>query len=62
MTKKRKAEVEARKVNADEDIFELPPDNPDIIEGMPDPNLVLDYDPRFSSILGTGISRRTLLK
>ena len=62
MTKKRKVEIEARKVNADEDIFELPPDNPDIIEGMPDPNLVLDYDPRFSSILGTGISRRTLLK
>ncbi|HEU5338570.1 MAG TPA: ABC transporter substrate-binding protein [Sulfuricaulis sp.] len=62
MTKKRKVEVKARKVNADEDIFELPPDNPDIIEGMPDPNLVLDYDSRFSSILGTGISRRTLLK
>lgn len=42
--------------------FELKPDNPDIADGMPDPNLALNYDPLFSSVLGTGVSRRTLLK
>lgn len=31
-------------------------------DGIDDPNLVLDYDTRFSSVLGTGINRRTLLK
>ncbi len=38
------------------------PDHPDIADGMPDPNLALDYDPLFSSVLGTGVSRRSLLK
>ncbi|MDT8404239.1 ABC transporter substrate-binding protein [Sulfuriflexus sp.] len=31
-------------------------------DGINDPNLVLDYDSRFSDVLGTGISRRNLLK
>ena len=43
-------------------LMELMPDNPDIADGMSDPNLALDYDPLFSSVLGTGVSRRTLLK
>lgn len=43
-------------------LMELMPDNPDIADGMPDPSLALDYDPLFSSVLGTGVSRRTLLK
>ena len=38
------------------------PDNPDVADGLPDPKLVLDYDPRFNSVLGPGISRRALLK
>ncbi len=42
--------------------LELKPGHPDIADGMPDPNLALDYDPLFSSVLGTGVSRRTLLK
>ncbi len=43
-------------------LMTLMPDNPDIADGMPDPSLTLDYDPRFSSVFGTGVSRRTLLK
>lgn len=43
-------------------LMTLMPDNPDIADGMPDPSLALDYDPRFSSVFGTGVSRRTLLK
>ncbi len=31
-------------------------------DGIYDPNLTLDYDERFSNVLGTGISRRNLLK
>ncbi len=46
----------------DDQRLELLPDNPDVADGQPDPKLVLDYDPRFSSVLGPGISRRTLLK
>ncbi|BBP03734.1 hypothetical protein TPL01_23810 [Sulfuriferula plumbiphila] len=43
--------------------LELMPDHPDITDGgKPDPNLALDYDPLFSSVLGTGVSRRSLLK
>jgi len=38
------------------------PDNPDIGDGMEDPNLDLAYDPLFSSVLGTGVSRRDMLK
>lgn len=41
---------------------QLMPENPDIADGMPDPNLALDYDPLFSSALGTGVSRRDMLK
>jgi NitT/TauT family transport system substrate-binding protein len=40
----------------------FPPDNPDVADGMPDPNLVLDYDRRFSPVFGTGISRRAFLE
>lgn len=38
------------------------PGNPDIADGMEDPNLALNYDPLFSSVLGSGVSRRDLLK
>jgi NitT/TauT family transport system substrate-binding protein len=38
------------------------PENPDIADGMEDPNLALNYDPTFASALGTGVSRRDLLK
>jgi NitT/TauT family transport system substrate-binding protein len=38
------------------------PDNPDIADGMADPNLALNYDPLFSSVLGSGVSRRDMLK
>lgn len=62
MAKKRKVEAVQRKVEADEPRFDLPPDNLGIADGMADPNLALDYDARFSPILGTGISRRSLLK
>jgi NitT/TauT family transport system substrate-binding protein len=31
-------------------------------DGINDPDLVLDYDSRFSDVLGTGISRRNVLK
>jgi len=30
--------------------------------GINDPNLVLDYDPTFSNVLGTGVSRRDFVK
>lgn len=36
--------------------------HPDVADGMPDPRLVLHSDPLFSSVLGSGISRRDLLK
>ncbi|MBN8762634.1 MAG: hypothetical protein BGP20_05710 [Thiobacillus sp. 63-78] len=38
------------------------PGNPDIADGMEDPSLAIDYDPLFSSALGTGVSRRDMLK
>src|SRR3569832_2532182 len=38
------------------------PDNPNIGDGMEDPNLELAYDPLFSSVLGSGVSRRDMLK
>jgi NitT/TauT family transport system substrate-binding protein len=31
-------------------------------DGIDDPNLVLDYDPLFSAVLGSGVSRRDFLK
>ncbi|MBI5899620.1 MAG: ABC transporter substrate-binding protein [Rhodocyclales bacterium] len=31
-------------------------------DGISDPNLVIEYDPLFSSVLGTGVNRRELLK
>jgi len=31
-------------------------------DGIQDPKLVLDYDPLFSGVLGTGVNRRNLLK
>ena len=31
-------------------------------EGINDPNLVIEYDPLFSSVLGTAVNRRELLK
>ncbi len=46
----------------DDPIKRLMPTNPDIAEGMTDPRLALNYDSRFSSILGTGVNRRDLLK
>ena len=30
--------------------------------GIDDPELVVDYDPLFSGVLGTSVSRRDLLK
>lgn len=42
--------------------MQLMPDNADITDGMEDPNLALAYDPLFSSVLGTGVSRRDMLK
>ena len=38
------------------------PDNADIADGMEDPRLALNFDPLFSRALGTGVSRRDLLK
>ena len=42
--------------------MQMMPDNPDIADGMEDPSLALNYDPLFSSVLGSGVSRRDLLK
>jgi NitT/TauT family transport system substrate-binding protein len=38
------------------------PENPDIADGMQDPNLDINYDPLFSSVLGTSVNRRSMLK
>lgn len=46
----------------DPNLQRLLPRDPDIADGMPDPNLALDYDPLFSSALGAGVSRRDMLK
>ncbi len=48
--------------SVDPRLQQMMPDNPDIADGMADPNLALNYDPLFSSALGTGVSRRDLLK
>ncbi len=41
---------------------QLMPDSPDIADGMVDPNLALNYDPLFSSVLGSSVNRRDMLK
>lgn len=38
------------------------PDDPEIAEGKEDSKLVIEHDPTFAPILGTGVSRRELLK
>ncbi|CRI66241.1 Putative ABC transporter subunit (fragment) [Thiocapsa sp. KS1] len=38
------------------------PQDPDIADGKADPRLAINYDPLFSSVLGTGVSRRDMLK
>ena len=42
--------------------MKMMPKNPDIADGMQDPNLAIDYDPLFGSVLGTSVSRRSMLK
>lgn len=42
--------------------MQMMPENPDIADGMPDPNLAVDYDPLFGSVLGSAVSRRSMLK
>jgi NitT/TauT family transport system substrate-binding protein len=42
--------------------MQMMPDNPDIADGMQDPNLAIDYDPLFGSVLGSSVSRRSMLK
>jgi NitT/TauT family transport system substrate-binding protein len=42
--------------------MQMMPENPDIADGMQDPNLAVDYDPLFGSVLGTSVSRRSMLK
>ncbi|MDP3123125.1 MAG: twin-arginine translocation signal domain-containing protein, partial [Thiobacillus sp.] len=42
--------------------LQMMPDNPDIADGMLDPNLAIAYDPLFGSVLGTSVSRRSMLK
>lgn len=46
----------------DDPIVRLLPDDPEMLEGKPDPQLALNYDDRFSSIFGTGVNRRDLLR
>ena len=41
---------------------EIPLDLEKYGDGIDDPDLVVDYDPLFSGVLGTGVSRRSLLK
>lgn len=56
MAKKRSDKHENRRKG-------LPPDIEKYGDGIiEDPNLVLEYDPLFSSVLGTSVTRRTLLK
>ncbi|MHB1401668.1 MAG: ABC transporter substrate-binding protein [Thiobacillus sp.] len=42
--------------------MQVMPENPDIADGMQDPNLAINYDPLFGSVLGTSVSRRSMLK
>ena len=42
--------------------MQIMPKNPDIADGMQDPNLAINYDPLFGSVLGTSVSRRSMLK
>lgn len=46
----------------DDPIVRLLPDDPEVAEGKVDRRLALNYDGRFSSILGTGVNRRDLLR
>jgi len=48
--------------SVDPRLQQMRPTNPDIADGMEDPNLALNYDPMFSSVLGSGVSRRDMLK
>ncbi len=48
--------------SVDPRLQQMMPSNPDIADGMEDPNLAINYDPMFSSVLGTAVSRRDLLK
>lgn len=48
--------------SVDPRLQQMMPMNPDIADGMMDPNLALNYDPMFSGALGTGVNRRDLLK
>lgn len=48
--------------SVDPRLQQMMPTNPDVADGMEDPNLALNYDPMFSSVLGTGVSRRDMLK
>ena len=48
--------------SVDPRLQQMRPSNPDIADGMEDPNLALNYDPMFSSVLGSGVSRRDMLK
>jgi len=53
----------AKKIsNRGNKILGVPLDYKKHADGIQDPKLTLDYDPRFSGVLGTGISRRNLLK
>ena len=48
--------------SVDPRLQQMMPTNPDIADGMEDPNLALNYDPLFAGALGTGVSRRDMLK
>lgn len=48
--------------SVDPRLQQLMPDSPDVADGMSDPNLALNYDPLFSSALGSSVSRRDMLK
>ncbi len=52
----------SRPMAIDPRLQRLMPKDPEIADGKEDPRLALDYDPLFSSVLGTGVSRRDLLK
>lgn len=56
MTKRKNEEQDEQRLN-------LLPSDPDVADGLPDPKLVPDHDPlSISTILRSGLSRRTLLK
>lgn len=61
MTKKRNEEFVETRLDLPPDELILPQD-PDVMEGKPDPNLFVERDPLFSTVLGTGVTRRDVLK